>query len=119
MKFTQAICFTLLQASGLTASIVNTGQAGSPLVQRDCWFGKTSGCTNGYCWKTCDKSSGTWIKEAAPAVAIGLSALAIVTAARASQCIEVAALTTLPRPITATIVAAAVTRPGRKRGSGL
>lgn len=29
------------------------------LEKRDCWYGKKSGCSKGYCWKTCGQG-GQW-----------------------------------------------------------
>ncbi|UNI23435.1 hypothetical protein JDV02_009253 [Purpureocillium takamizusanense] len=31
----------------------------NPLSKRDCWYGKSSGCSKGYCWKTCG-GTGQW-----------------------------------------------------------
>ncbi|KAI2603099.1 uncharacterized protein GGS25DRAFT_79978 [Hypoxylon fragiforme] len=30
------------------------------LVERTCWYGKPSGCTNGYCWKSCGNGPWCW-----------------------------------------------------------
>ncbi|KAI1405896.1 hypothetical protein F4819DRAFT_319232 [Hypoxylon fuscum] len=30
------------------------------LVERDCWYGKPVGCTDGYCWKTCGDGPWCW-----------------------------------------------------------
>lgn len=43
------------QASGKRNEVPDT------LTKRgECWYGKTWGCTDGYCWKTCNKGKGTW-----------------------------------------------------------
>ena len=31
----------------------------SPIGKRDCWYGKSSGCSNNYCWKSCG-GRGQW-----------------------------------------------------------
>ncbi|KAL3952683.1 hypothetical protein VFPFJ_11403 [Purpureocillium lilacinum] len=31
----------------------------NPIAKRDCWYGKNSGCSKGYCWKSCG-GNGQW-----------------------------------------------------------
>ncbi|OTA62422.1 hypothetical protein K449DRAFT_382417 [Hypoxylon sp. EC38] len=30
------------------------------LFKRECWYGKSVGCTKGYCWKTCGNGPWCW-----------------------------------------------------------
>ncbi|KAI8962745.1 hypothetical protein F5Y11DRAFT_181488 [Daldinia sp. FL1419] len=30
------------------------------LFERDCWYGKSHGCSKGYCWKTCGDGPWCW-----------------------------------------------------------
>ncbi|PHH66739.1 hypothetical protein CDD81_5871 [Ophiocordyceps australis] len=37
------------------------GKLAQPLSKRDCWHGKSSGCSKNYCWKVCgENNSGQW-----------------------------------------------------------
>ncbi|EJD47237.1 hypothetical protein AURDEDRAFT_113504 [Auricularia subglabra TFB-10046 SS5] len=39
----------------------NVTQPAGSLDKRACWFGDPYGCTDGYCWKTCNtQGSGQW-----------------------------------------------------------
>ncbi|KAI1141605.1 hypothetical protein F5Y05DRAFT_423351 [Hypoxylon sp. FL0543] len=41
------------------ASVAERDVAGD-LFKRECWYGNPSGCTNGYCWKTCGDGPWCW-----------------------------------------------------------